>query len=310
MRSQPQPLVTVVLCFYNEEKFLREAVNSVIAQDYKNWELILVDDGSTDSSVLMARNYAEQYTQIHYLDHPRHANKGLSASRNAGIKKAKGEFIAFIDADDVWLPNKISHQLNIFRTYPQVTAILEASLYWNTWTKTDRQDVVVPVGVPEGVYEPPRLAEALYPLGKGSAPCPSGIMIRREVTTRCLFEETFRDEYQLYEDQGFLGKLYLSETIYVSSACNNKYRQRASSIVASVKGKGKYDLVRSYYLQWYSVYLKSQNAPKRIWSLLDKARAPYLKPLWYRMQVTYPRKAKDYAARCLVKMGLLSYSKS
>jgi glycosyltransferase involved in cell wall biosynthesis len=310
MSTQPNPFVSIVLCFYNEENFLRDAVNSVIAQEHKNWELILVDDGSTDRSVLIARNYAEQYPQIHYIDHPRHINKGLSASRNAGIRKSKGEFIAFIDADDVWLPVKLSHQLGIFEKHSDATVILESSQYWNSWTTTDKPDVVVPVGVKEGIYDPPFLAEALYPLGTGAAPCPSGIMIRREVTTRCLFEETFRDEYQLYEDQGFLGKIYLNEKIFVSAACNNKYRLRPSSIMHTVKGKGKYDLVRSYYLQWYSVYLKSQKAPKRIWSLVDNARAPYLQPLWYKMKVLYPRQAKNYTARCLVRMGLLSYNKA
>jgi glycosyltransferase involved in cell wall biosynthesis len=310
MNSEPKPLVSVVLCFFNEERFLREAVNSVIAQHYTNWELILVDDGSTDGSVRIAKAYAEQYPQIHYIDHPRHVNRGLSASRNAGIRKSQGDFIAFIDADDIWLPNKISDQLNIFRKHSDVTVAMSAALYWNSWASTDKPDVAVQVGVAEGVYNPPELAEALYPLGKGSAPCPSTMMIKREVTTRYLFEETFRDEYQLYEDQGFLGKVYLHEKVFVSSSCLIKYRLRPTSIVASVTANGRYDLVRSYYLQWYAVYLKSQKAPKKIWSLLENARAPYLQPLWYKMQVTYPRQVKNYAARCMVKLGLLNYTKT
>jgi len=311
MKTQPTPLVSIVLCFYNEERFIQESVQSIIDQDYDNWELILVDDGSSDQSTQMAKRFAESNPiKIIYIDHKRHANRGLSASRNTGIENAHGDFIAFIDADDVWLPNKLSNQLEIFRKHPEVTVVLESSLYWHSWAAPNRLDVVVPVGVKEGIYKAPYLVEALYPLGRGSAPCPSGIMIRSEVVARCLFEESFRDEYQLYEDQGFLCKVYLKETVFVSSACNNKYRIRPSSIMATVKGKGKYDLVRSYYLQWFSVYLKNQNAPKRIWSLLEQARAPYLQPLWYKLKVMYPRKAKSYAAKVLVKMGLLSYSKA
>lgn len=310
MKTVSNPLVSVVLCFYNEEKFIEESVQSILDQEYKNWELILVDDGSKDKSTAMAKRYAENYPdKIFYLDHKRHANRGLSASRNAGIRNAHGDFIAFIDADDVWLSNKISHQLEIFKSHPEVTVVLESSLYWNSWTNSSRPDVVVPVGAKEGIYDPPYLMETLYPLGSGSAPCPSGIMIKAEVTTRCLFEETFRDEYQLYEDQGFLCKVYLNETVFVSAACNNKYRIRPSSIMATVKGKGKYDIVRSYYLQWFSVYLKNQNAPRRIWALLERARAPYLQPLWYKLKFMYPRKAKAYAAKFLVKLGVISYSK-
>jgi glycosyltransferase involved in cell wall biosynthesis len=310
MTANWQPLVSVVLCFYNEEAFIRDAVNSVIAQDYKYWELILVDDGSADQSVRIAKNYAQQYNQIHYIDHRRHANMGLSASRNAGIGKSKGKFIAFIDADDVWLPDKLSHQLTVFERHPEVGVVLGSSVYWNSWNMASSDDVVTAVGVKEGIYDPPYLAEALYPLGKGSAPCPSAIMIRREVASRCKFEETFRDEYQLYEDQAFLGKVYLNEQVFVSTECHTKYRIRPTSIVATVTNKGAYDLVRSYYLQWYAVYLKSQKAPKRIWSLLENARAPYLQPLWYKIQVIYPRLVKSYAAKCLTKLGALNYSKA
>jgi glycosyltransferase involved in cell wall biosynthesis len=74
----------------NEEKFLEEAIMSVISQDYQNWELILIDDGSTDQSTFIALSFEKRFTEkIHYLDHNNHINKGLSASRNTGIKKAK-----------------------------------------------------------------------------------------------------------------------------------------------------------------------------------------------------------------------------
>lgn len=311
MKKKHDPLVSVILCFFNEEKFLAEAVNSVLQQDYAHWELILVDDGSSDKSVHIAKKYEADYPgKIFYLQHHLHRNKGLSASRNVGIEKAKGEFIALIDADDVWLPQKLNFQLNIFEDHPEVTVALEASLYWNSWTDSNRPDVVVPVGVKQGVYNPPFLMETLYPLGNGSAPCPCGIMIKRCVTERCLFEESFRGIYQMYEDQGFLAKVYLKEKVFVSSACNNKYRQRPASLVSSVQENGQYHVVRSYFLQWLAVYLKYQTTPRHIIVLLIKARDPYLKPFWYTVTTIYPRMLKGYAAKCLVKLGLLNYSKA
>src|SRR6188768_4216465 len=98
------PLVSVITCFYNEEKFLKEAIESVLKQKYPNWEYLLVDDGSTDGSSEIAKIYAEKYSgQITLLHHEGKANKGLSPSRNLGIEYSKGDLICFLDADDVYL---------------------------------------------------------------------------------------------------------------------------------------------------------------------------------------------------------------
>src|SRR5438874_2256824 len=82
-----EPLVSVVLIFFNAVKFLDEAIQSVYAQDYQHWELLIVDDGSTDASSQIARRYAESYPEkIRYLEHAQHENRGMSASRNLGIR--------------------------------------------------------------------------------------------------------------------------------------------------------------------------------------------------------------------------------
>ena len=84
LNFRDEPLVSVVLCFYNEKLFLGEAIQSVLSQEYRKWELILVDDGSSDESTDIAKAYAAQYPdRIFYVDHAYHQNKGLSASRNA-----------------------------------------------------------------------------------------------------------------------------------------------------------------------------------------------------------------------------------
>src|SRR5215207_5031419 len=106
-----KPLVSVIVVFLNAEKFIEEALESVLAQTYDNWELLLVDDGSTDSSTEIALRYANRYSgRVRYVEHPWHQNRGASASRNLGIRHAKGEYIAFLDADDVWLAHKLEQQ--------------------------------------------------------------------------------------------------------------------------------------------------------------------------------------------------------
>jgi glycosyltransferase involved in cell wall biosynthesis len=94
------PLVSCVINFFNAEKFFQEAIESILAQTYNNGELLLVDDGSTDGSTAIAQKYAQNYPdKIFYLEHEHHQNKGTSAARNLGMKKAQGKYIAFLHAN-------------------------------------------------------------------------------------------------------------------------------------------------------------------------------------------------------------------
>ena len=122
------PEVSVVTIFLNGEAYLREAIDSVLAQDFANLELIMVDDGSTDASTEIARGYAASFPdRCVFVEHPDHANRGMSASRNAGIAVARGRYVAFIDADDVWTPEKVREQIAIFEAHPEVGMVAGAA---------------------------------------------------------------------------------------------------------------------------------------------------------------------------------------
>src|SRR5690606_27418065 len=203
------PLVSVVLCFRNEEASLKEAVESVIHQDYRNWELFLVDDGSTDGGTRMGRRFAARYPgRIFYMDHPYHQSKGPGAGINMAIGRCRGTYVAFLNASDIWLPGKLSRQVQLFCLH-KVTVVVEASLCQPTSGHGVRR---VPVGAPEGSYKPPELMLRLYPLGTGAAPRMSGVMVHRAVLRRCVFEEIFRGIFQDYHDHAFLCKVYLNRS--------------------------------------------------------------------------------------------------
>src|SRR3990172_4230917 len=103
-----QPLVSVIMIFLNAGRFIEEAVESVFTQSYENWELLFVDDGSVDRSTSIAQAYADRYPhKVRYLEHTGHQNRGKCASRNLGIGNTRGDYIVFLDADDVWLPDKL-----------------------------------------------------------------------------------------------------------------------------------------------------------------------------------------------------------
>jgi glycosyltransferase involved in cell wall biosynthesis len=93
------PEVSVIIPCYNHGHYLADALDSVLAQTYTDWEAIVVDDGSTDNSAIVARGYVTQNVRVRYIHQP---NAGLSAARNAGIDVARGEYLAFLDADDSW----------------------------------------------------------------------------------------------------------------------------------------------------------------------------------------------------------------
>ncbi len=101
-------LISIIVPIYNTEAFLAKTIESVLAQTYANWELLLIDDGSTDSSSFICEEFAKEDKRTSYYYK---TNGGQASARNLGIQKSKGDWIAFLDADDLWLPQKLEHQL-------------------------------------------------------------------------------------------------------------------------------------------------------------------------------------------------------
>lgn len=104
-----KPLVSVITPTYNSEGFISETIDSIRAQSYANWELILVDDASSDETVSILKKYAssDERIKVHVLK----TNSGAAIARNTAIEKATGSYIAFLDADDLWKPEKLSKQI-------------------------------------------------------------------------------------------------------------------------------------------------------------------------------------------------------
>ncbi|AMM51711.1 hypothetical protein TH61_11690 [Rufibacter sp. DG15C] len=307
MSTLNRPLVSVIIPFYNEEEFLSEAIDSVRQQTYAHWEIILVDDGSTNHSRDIAKGYAAAYPEkITYVDHAGHSNKGAAASRNLGVRQAKGELFAFLDSDDVWLPFKLENQVKLFEKNPEVGMVAEASEYWFSWENPARKDVEVQIGVEANrVYKPFELARALYPLQAKSCPCPSAVVMTKEAFERSGgFEESFINDYQMYEDQAFLSKVYLQENVYISSACHNRYRQRVGSVEQSAKANGLYHVARHYFLTWYEAYLQQHHIQDpEIVGLLENAFQPYRHPQQYFIKHTLPTKIKHIFRRGIRKLA-------
>jgi glycosyltransferase involved in cell wall biosynthesis len=269
------PLVSVVAIFLNAERFLDEAIRSVIAQTYPHWELLLVDDGSSDHSAGIAGGYAERDPgRVRYLYHPGHRNLGMSASRNLGLQNARGDYLALLDADDVWLPEKLERQVGILEAHPDAALLLGAPLYWFGWTgrpEDSGRDYVIDVKVPtDRTYDPPAL---LLPfLGRAApTPCPSDVLVRRRAAESVGgFEAHFTGVNMVYEDQAFFSKLLLHAPAFVSSQTWDWYRQHPESCYAISKASGGREVARKYYLKWFRQYLREQRlASGPVWDAVD-----------------------------------------
>lgn len=114
------PFFSVVIPLYNKEHFVENTIQSVLNQTYTDFEIIIVNDGSTDNSLEIVNKNIESFKDAKIINQE---NKGLSATRNKGVIRAKGEVIAFLDADDMWHPDFLKHIYNLYITFP------EASLY-------------------------------------------------------------------------------------------------------------------------------------------------------------------------------------
>lgn len=110
---EAQPLVSIIMPTYNSERFVIESINSVKKQTYANWELIIVDDCSTDNTVSIIQEFIKNNPKLNINIFTLSENSGAAIARNTALQKAKGKFVAFLDSDDIWYPEKLEKQITI-----------------------------------------------------------------------------------------------------------------------------------------------------------------------------------------------------
>ena len=259
-----QPVVSINLCCYNSEKYLRETLDSIVNQTFKDWELIIINDGSTDSTELIIKEYIRQGYPIiyHYQE-----NCGLGYSRNKALEYSNGQYIAFIDHDDLWLSEKLEKQVRILGSQSSVDFV-----YTNYFKMI--------------VYKNNRLIKAL----KRNQPqgfvfetfihkyevCLSTVMITRKVLTSLdtLFDSrlVLMEEYDL-----FLRILYKSKAFYMNEVTTiYRFHDKMTTLMAPVLVLKEYPhLIENLAkLDLPSYIVKHMNIR---WVLYNKAKYSILK---------------------------------
>ena len=168
-------LVSIIMPSYNTEKYISESIESVVAQTYKKWELIIVDDCSNDLTIEVVKKYLKDYSNIFFIQLKK--NSGAAVARNKGIEQAKGEYIAFLDSDDLWEKNKLEYQINFmkdnnyafsFTEYREIDEIgndLEISIKVPAKVVTYRRYLLTnPIGCLTAIYSVKKLGKVYMPL--------------------------------------------------------------------------------------------------------------------------------------------------
>jgi len=250
------PRVSVITIFLDAERFLAETIESVIAQSFREWELLLVDDGSSDGSPAIAWRLANRSDgRIRYVCHADRANHGMSASRNLGLAQASGEFVAFLDADDVWVPDKLREQVDVLDAEPAAGLVYGRTQIWHSWSGTpEKPDFFYDLGVAPGrLYRPPRLFQLLLE-NKAQTPTTCNALIRRTLFQRLGgFDESFR---AMFEDQTFFAKALLRAPAYVDDRVWARYRQHEGSCSARSGARGDDQHARLRFLRWLKDYMR------------------------------------------------------
>lgn len=275
MTDVREPVVSVVTIFLDAARFLDESIQSVRDQTLAEWQLILVDDGSTDGSTEIARAYAELHpAHIRTVDHAGHANLGMSASRNAGLALARGRLVAFLDADDLWDPVMLEESVALLDAHPEASITYGGSTYWYGWTgraEDAARDWEWRPGVEVGAPHPPPTLLARILADGWLVPCPGTFLVRREFALRIGgFETRFSDQF---DDQAFLAKSLLHGTCVVSGGLRHRYRQHPDSDGVTAAA-GIVTPARREYLEWLNGYVRRHGfADADLRRALDGARA-------------------------------------
>lgn len=277
--------MSVIIIFLNEEKCIGEAIESVLAQTSDQWELLLVDDGSTDGSSAIARAYAEKMPgRIRYLEHPGHENRGMSASRNLGIERAESPYISFLDADDIWLPQKLEQQLPVLEAHPEVAMVCGRAQWWYSWTgqpEDQNKDFIQEFSLPLNTLVDGRKVLNMFLLNEWASL--HDVLLRRAAVEEVGgYENAFRG---MFEDQAFHAKLCLSYPIYISGTSGYLYRQHPAACTTQSHATGRYLSARKTYLYWLQdVLINKGEEGGEVWQVVQQQLWPFKHPVLYRMK--------------------------
>lgn len=266
------PTISVIMPFKDAAPFIREAVASVLSQSWNNIDLVLVDDGGSDGSQAVAREWAvSEPERVRVVSHAGRVSRGTGPSRALGIQQARGPLVAFLDADDVWEPTHLADYAKLLLVHPEAGMVCGRVWTWHSWADPRSKDRASRLAfAPGSVVAGPRLLAAVLRNGE-LATTPCSLMARRRELLGCLEHlETFPD---LYEDQVINSWLQMRSAAVMNGGITAWYRQHPTSISARLaQAPGHGERAYTAFLSW--VRAQVEHLPfldPEIDALLDRA---------------------------------------
>ena len=239
-------LITVNICCYNSSKYLNETINSVLNQTYSNWELLIIDDGSTDNTKYIVEQYLNKNSKIRYYYQK---NKGYSNARNKAINLSKGNWISLIDHDDVMFPERLLEQVSEIKKHPN------AKLFSSNSQHIDDQGNYIIDSFSK--FNPLNLdfssRNAAFELIKNG--CFVGtetVTFNKEVALKI---GGFNENYKFLGDYDFFIKLALNYNIHISNKILSKHRvhKKNAQFYYFSTGKGYWEYVKVYIKYFFNI---------------------------------------------------------
>lgn len=286
------PAVSIVMPVYNQAAWLRSAIESVRRQQRADWELLIVNDGSTDESGVLADTLAaEDPLRIRCLAHPGGKRLGAAASRNLAIAAAHGAYLAFLDADDLYAPEKLAFEVEILDQNPRAAMLYGPALWrWQDGSQPDRVDRI---GIECGrIHNAPELVWRVILDRQGNVPCTCAVLVRTDIARAV---GGFEPSFSLYEDQTLWVKIFLRHNVYVSPSAHSVYRQHEGSTSAEAARQGLYHFAAPHiaqraFLDWlHQEAVRAEVDDPRFRRALRRAQLPYRMPLIGTLQYRWRR---------------------
>ena len=279
--------ISIITPLYNCSKTFAETAESVLSQDYGNWEWILFDDGSTDGTQEMAKKFSSDHKdKILYYEHDNKLNFGAGYTRNRAVEKSSAELISFIDADDVWNKNYLSTQVKILKGMPEAAMIWSPVLYWYKERSFKQPVEFNGVKLKSGIFKPPEFVEIFLKNLRGT-PCPSSTIVRRK---NYIEAGGYEESLRISEDIALWLKLANKFPIYYLDEILIKYRKHEDSTLRKASQSNKINELDLLYYRWAINFLKENSAKKDLIEMNEFAYYTCLKKISKRQNYIEGRK--------------------
>lgn len=255
-------MISIVIPLYNKEKEIGHTLDSICAQSYKDYEVVVVDDGSTDDSAKVVERYAVSQPKIRLL---RQDNAGVSAARNRGIKEALSDYVALCDADDLWDENCLAelHKMTIDFPDAGMCGVNYADI-------VNRQIIPYSQGVPEGYRD---YVINYFSTSHGDLFCSSSVILRKNIA---ISSQLFDERIRISEDMDFWYRIILHHPVAFYNKVLSYYNKDANNRAEKVFN-AHYEITHcmEYYIDKYSADFNRDNAFARFISMRATERILY-----------------------------------